>query len=325
MSSVAFRDYYETLGVPRDASDEEIRRAHRRLARRYHPDVNKEPGAEDRFKEVSEAYDVLRDPEKRRRYDRFGQNWRAGENVDPSDFRDFDFGRGGFGGGRGAGPADARFDFGGGLEGADVSDFFEQLFGRGAARAGGRARGQGRATGFDGFAMRGADHEATLELSLEEAARGGRRAISLGDGRDYDVTIPAGVRDGQRIRLAGQGGPGDPPGDLLLRVRIRPHPRFRLDGRDVVVELPVAPWEAALGTTAQVPTLHGRARLRVPPGSSSGRRLRLRGEGMPDPRGAPGDLYAVVKIVVPRRPTREERELFERLAEVSRFDPRSGS
>ena len=326
MSSVTFRDYYETLGVPRDASEDEIRRAHRRLARRYHPDVNKEPGAEDRFKEVSEAYDVLRDPERRRLYDRFGQNWRAGQNVDPSDFRDFG-GFGGFGGGRGRGASapeeDLRFDFGGaGFEGADVSDFFEQLFGARTGRAGTRSRGQGRATGFDGFVTRGNDQEATLELSLEDAVRGGSQRITLGDERDYEVTIPRGVRDGQRIRLAGEGGQGDPPGDLFLRVRIRPHPRFRLDGKDVLVDLPVAPWEAVLGAEVEVPAPRGSVRLRVPPGSSSGRRMRLRGEGMPDPQGDDGDLYAVVKIVVPRRSTREERELFERLAEVSRFDPR---
>jgi curved DNA-binding protein len=173
--------------------------------------------------------------------------------------------------------------------------------------------------------MRGGDQEAEIELSLEEAFRGGRRHFTLSDGREYDVNIPPGVRDGQRIRLAregGQGAGGGPAGDLFLRVRIRPHPRFRLVGRDLEVDLPVAPWEAALGATVPVPTLEGDAQVKVQPGSSSGRKLRLRGQGMPGSDGKRGDLFAVVKIMVPKRLTDEERELFERLAEVSDFDPR---
>jgi curved DNA-binding protein len=308
--AVGFRDYYEVLGVSRDASEDEIRAAYRRLARRYHPDVNKEEGAEDRFKEISEAYEVLRDPEKRERYDRLGPNWKDGQDVSGAPgfngFQGFDDVRGDFGGG----------DFGG----ADFSDFFEGLFGgRTRARRGARAQGFG-----GGFSGRGSDHEAVLELTLEEAAAGGRRQVSLGDGRDYEVNIPRGVRDGQRIRLAGEGGRGPgggPPGDLLLRVRLKPHPRFRRNGDDLEVDLPVAPWEAALGATVDVPTLNGRARVKVPAHSSCGRRLRLRGEGMPTNGGA-GDLYALVKIVLPKRLRREERELFERLAEVSKFDPR---
>jgi curved DNA-binding protein len=303
---VAFQDYYEALGVPRDASEDDIRSAYRKLARQYHPDVNKDPGAEDRFKEISEAYEVLRDPEKRERYDRLGSNWRGGEDVsDAAGFEGFG-GRGGFG--------DVRMDFGG----DQFSDFFEGLFG--SRRAGGRTRG-----GFDGFSMRGSDQEATLELSLEEAARGGSRHVSFADGREYDVTIPAGVRDGQLIRLAGEGGAGPgggPAGDLLLRIRIRPHPRFRLEGRNLHVDLPVAPWEAALGASVELETLDGKARVRVPAGSSCGRRLRLRGEGMPDPRGARGDLYAAVKIEVPPKLGKKERELFESLAKESSFDPR---
>jgi curved DNA-binding protein len=305
---VAFRDYYEVLGVPRDASSDDIRGAYRKLARQYHPDVNKDPGAEDRFKEIAEAYEVLRDPEKRERYDRLGANWKAGEDVSgAAGFGDFAQ-QGGFG--------DVRVEFG---DGAGFSDFFESFFG---ARGGGR-----RSTGFDGFSTRGADQEAELELSLEEAARGGRRKISLGDGRDYEVNVPAGVRDGQRIRLAGEGGrgaAGGSAGDLFLRVRLKPHPRFRVQGRDLYVELPVAPWEAALGATVEVPTLEGRTRIKVPPGSSSGRRLRLKDEGMPGPSGGSGDLYATVKIEVPKKLSKEERQLFERLAEVSSFDPRSG-
>jgi curved DNA-binding protein len=313
---VAFRDYYEVLGVPRDASVEDIRRAYRKLARQYHPDVNKEGGAEDRFKEVSEAYEVLRDPEKRERYDRLGANWKAGDDVSgASGFSGFGGQNGDFG--------DVRVEFGGG---ADFSDFFEGLFGRGG-RAGRRTAGFGGFEGFEGFQTRGGDQEAEIELTLEEAARGGKRRITLGDGRDYEVNIPAGVRDGQRIRLAGEGGRGaggGPSGDLFLRVRIKPHPRFRVEGRDLYVDLPIAPWEGVLGAQVDVPTLDGTTRVRVPPGSSTGRKLRLRGQGMPGPRGGHGDLYAVLKVDVPKKPTSEERELFERLAQATKFNPREG-
>ncbi|HET9677161.1 MAG TPA: DnaJ C-terminal domain-containing protein [Solirubrobacterales bacterium] len=296
--AVGYRDYFEVLGVPRGAGDEEIRSAYRKLAREYHPDVNRDPGAEDRFKEVSEAYEVLRDSEKREKYERLGANWKAGEDVSAAS---------GFGGGDGQG-----FGDGGGF-----SDFFESFFGgrRGASR------------GFDGFSMRGSDQEATIEVTLEEAARGGKQKISLADGRDFEVQIPPGVREGQKIRLAGQGGggaSGGPAGDLYLRVRIKRHPRFRREGDDLVVEVPVAPWEAALGATVPVPTVSGGAKVKVPAGSSSGRRLRLRGEGMPGPGGRKGDLYASVRIVVPRVLEKRERELFEELAAVSRFDPRQG-
>jgi curved DNA-binding protein len=308
---VTFRDYYEVLGVPRDASDAEIRSAYRKLARTYHPDVNKEPGAEDRFKEISEAYEVLRDPEKRERYDRLGANWKAGEDVSGTEgFGGFGQGQGGFG--------DVRVEFG---DGNGFSDFFENLFG------GGAGPGRRRGAGFEEFSIRGGDQEATLEISLEEAARGGRRKISFGDGRDYDVNIPAGVRDGQRIRLAGEGGRGaggGPSGDLFLRVRVKPDRRFRLEGNDLVVELPVAPWEAALGATVDVPTLDGTVKVKVPAGSSSGRRLRLKAEGMPGPGKQHGDLFATVKIVVPKKLSKRERELFEQLAETSKFDPRKG-
>jgi curved DNA-binding protein len=308
---VAFQDYYEALEVSRDASEDEIRQAYRRLARRYHPDVNKEAGAEDRFKQISEAYEVLRDPEKRERYDRLGANWRAGQDISgASGFEEASRGGDGFG--------DVRVEFGGG----DFSDFFESVFGR--------RRGPGGArTGSDRFSMRGADHEAILDLALEEAARGGKRWLSLGDGRSIEVDIPRGVRDGQRIRLAGEGGAGvggGPPGDLFLRVRLKPHPRFRVDGRDLYVDLAVSPWEAALGAEVPVPTLEGNAQVKVPPGSSSGRRLRLRGQGLPGSAGTQaGDLYAVLTIRVPKKLTKKERELFERLASVSKFDPRRGS
>jgi curved DNA-binding protein len=321
--AVGFRDYYETLGVDRDASEEDIRRAYRRLARENHPDVNRDPEAEDRFKEISEAYEVLRDPDRRERYDRLGPNWKAGQDVSgASGFgggRTGGFSGGGFGGGDFGGFEDVRFDFGGGGfgGGGDFSDFFEGMFGRTGART----------RGFNGGASRGQDQVAELELSLQEAARGGRRRVSLVDGRDYEVNVPPGVRDGQRIRLAGEGGggAGGPSGDLFLRVRIRPDPRFEVEGNDLYVDLPVTPWEAALGADGiEVPTLDGTARVRVPAGSSCGRQLRLRGEGMPDGHGGSGDLYATVEIRVPKELSPEEREHFERLGELSSFNPRRG-
>ncbi len=305
---VAYRDYYEALGVPRDASSEDIRRAYRKLAREYHPDVNKEPDAEDRFKEISEAYEVLRDPEKRERYDRLGANWKAGEDVS---------GAAGFGGfGQQGGFEDVRVDFStGGFGGGDFSDFFESFFSG--------SRGRRRTAGFDGFSTRGSDREATLDLTLEEAAAGGTRRMSLADGRSYEVKIPAGVRDGQLIRLSGEGGEGvggGPAGDLLLRVRIKPHPRFKVRDRDLYVTLPLTPWEAALGASVEVPTLTGTTQVKVPPGSSSGRRLRLRGQGLPG-----GDLYATVSIKVPKQLSKKERDLFEELAKVSTFNPRKAA
>jgi curved DNA-binding protein len=300
--AVGSSDYYEALGVSRDASQDDIRSAYRRLARQYHPDVNKEPGAEDRFKEISEAHEVLRDPEKRDQYDRFGTAGgpeAAPGGGGPSGFRSYP-GGGGF--------EDVTVDFGGG----DFDDLFEGLF-RGRGRRGGGGFG-------GGFSTRGTDQEAVLDLSLQEAARGGRRRVTLGGGQDLEVDIPPGVRDGQRIRLSGEGGAGiggGPSGDLFLRVRIRPDRRFRVDGRDVYTDLPVTPWEGALGATVEVETLDGTAQVKVPAGSSSGRKLRLRGQGLGD-----GDLYAVVQIHVPKRLNRRERELFERLAEVSDFNPR---
>jgi curved DNA-binding protein len=305
--AVGFKDYYETLGVPRDASTDDIRKAYRKLARENHPDVNKDAGAEERFKEISEAHEVLRDEEKRKAYDRFGQNWKAGQDVSGAEgFEGFGRGNGGFGDG-------VRVEFG---EGGDFSDFFEGLFGGGAGRRRGGFGGFGGGGfgGGGGFTARGQDQEAVLELSLEEAARGGRRKLSLGDGRDYDVNIPAGVRDGQRIRLAGEGPGG---GDLFLRVRLKPHPRFRLEGRDLHTDLPIAPWEGVLGAEVELRTLDGTTRIKVPPGSSTGRKLRLRGQGF-----AGGDLYAHLKVMVPKDPSDQERELWERLAEVSDFNPR---
>jgi curved DNA-binding protein len=298
--ATGYKDYYAVLGVPRDADADAIRRAYRKLARRYHPDVNSDSDAEERFKEVGEAYDVLSDPEKRERYDRLGDLWRSGADAgDVADFEDL-FGQG-FGG-------DVRVEFGEG----GVSDFFERLFGQ-------------RVGATDTGPLRGRDQESVLELSLEEALSGGRRRMSVDGGPSFEVEIPAGVRDGQRIRIAGKGAGGrggGPPGDLYLLVRLEPHSRFRRQGDDLEVDLRVAPWEAALGATVPVPTLTGNANVRVPPGSSSGRRLRLRGRGLPKRGGGHGDLHAVVRIAVPRQLSDEERDLFEKLAAVTRFDPR---
>jgi curved DNA-binding protein len=311
------RDYYEVLGVPRSAGAEEIQQAYRRLARRHHPDVNKDPGAEDRFKEVNEAYQVLSDPETRARYDRFGPDFRripegaerepAGAGAGPGGFRGGPGfgGRGGFR--RGGGQVFTEDDLGG----IDLGDLFGDLFGGGGV----------------GGPIPGADQEAELELTVEEAYSGGHRRVTLAGpegSRSYEVNIPPGVTDGQRIRLAGQGGRGGGDGragDLYLVVRIAPHRRYRLEGRDLHVQVPVSPWEAALGATVPVDTPGGEVKLKVPPGSSSGRRLRLRGQGMPNPRGRPGDLYAELRIVLPRRLSQREQDLFEELSRVSSFNP----
>ena len=316
------RDYYEVLGVPRTADASEIQQAFRTLARKFHPDVNHDPGAEDSFKELNEAYSVLSDPDTRKRYDRFGPDFRQ----IPEDYDErvgAGRGHGGRGyagqghGGQSYGGGFGGADFGGGFDGSGID--FEDLFG---GMFGGRVGRSG------GAPVPGADQEAELTLSLEEAYRGGRRKITLGGPggeRGYDVTIPAGVVDGQRIRLAGEGGRGrakGSAGDLYLVVRIAPHPQYRLSGRDVHVDLPVTPWEAALGASVPVTGPGGTAKVQVPPGTSTGRRLRLRGEGMPNPKGSPGDLYAEIRVMVPPSPSPRERELFEQLAADSTFDPR---
>jgi curved DNA-binding protein len=295
--ALTYTDYYEVLGVPRDADQDAIRRAYRKLARKYHPDVNADSDAEDRFKQLGEAYEVLSDPEKRERYDRLGANWRQQEQAAPDvSFEDF-FDRQDFG------ANDTRFEF--------SDDLFERLFG---------SRFGGGAGGWTSGPARGLDREAALELSLEDALEGGRRRLTL-DHREINVNFPAGVRDGQLIRLAGQGGPGregGPPGDLYLRIALRVHPKFRRRGEnDLDVDLPVAPWQAALGATVPVQTLDGTTQLRVPAGSSSGRRLRLRGRGLPKSGSGRGDLHAVVKITVPKELSDRERELYEELAEIS--------
>jgi curved DNA-binding protein len=315
------RDFYEILGVPRNASQDEIQQAYRKLARTYHPDVNSDPGAEDRFKDISEAYAVLSDPQTRRRYDAFGADFRqVPEDVDPETWRRS---RAGAGAGRagqgGFGSAGGPFRSGGSPFGSaggdiDLDDLLGGLFG------GRTGRGFGP--------IPGADQEAELELTVEEAYHGGQRSVTLQgpDGqRSFDVRVPAGVTNGQRIRLAGQGGRGSnggPPGDLYFAVRIARHPRYRVEGRDLYADLPLTPWEAALGTSVVVDTPGGETKVKVPAGTSSGRRLRLRGRGLPHHRGKAGDLFAEAKIMVPEKLSREERELFEQLAATSTFDPR---
>ncbi|SDG99549.1 curved DNA-binding protein [Sinosporangium album] len=311
------RDFYQVLGVSRTASQEEIQRAYRKLARTYHPDVNKDPGAEERFKEASEAYEVLSDPETRRRYDAFGADFRrVPEGVDPQTWARAGGGaREGAGAGAGAGtgagagerPGWAWRQGGGDV---DLEDLLGEMFG------GVRGRSWGPAPG--------ADQEAELVLTVEDAYRGGRRTLTVG-GRRIDVTIPAGVTNGQRIRLAGQGGHGGhgaPRGDLYLIVRIADHPRYRVEGRDIHITLPLTPWEAALGATVTLDTPGGETKVKVRGGTSGGRKLRLRGQGLPNPRGTPGDLYAEVRITVPEHLTDAERHLFEQLAATSTFEPR---
>lgn len=302
-----YKDYYRILGVARDASQDDIKRSYRKLARRYHPDVSKEADAEERFKEVNEAYEVLKDPQKRQAYDRLGAGWQPGQEFSPPPGWEggFDFGGGGFTG------ADA----------SHFSDFFEALFG-GARRAGTGARWR------TSMRMRGADERARIALTLEEAYRGTTQAIEVGGAggraRSLRVKIPPGVTQGQQIRLAGQGGPGvggGPPGDLFLEIELAPHPYFRVDNRDVYLNLPVAPWEAALGAKVTAPTLSGPVDVTIPAGSQSGRKLRLKGRGLP---GHPaGDQYVVLQIVTPRADSESARALYERMAREMRFNPRA--
>ena len=295
-----YKDYYSLLGVERGASGAEIKKAYRRLARKYHPDVSKEPDAEARFKEISEAYEVLSDAEKRKAYDRLGADWKAGQEFRPPP----DWG-GGFGGFStdGAGPAGA----------AGFSDFFESLFG-----GGGFASARNRA-------FRGADRSARIEIPLERAIKGGTQTVTFADGRRLDVRIPAGIQEGQKIRLGGQGDAGHgggSRGDLYLEVHIRPEGGFRIEGRDLYLDLPVAPWEAALGATVTVPTpASGKVELKIPPGSQSGRRLRLKERGLPGK--PPGDFYVVVQIVNPPADNDRARECFERMRKELSFDPRA--
>ncbi|MCB9597994.1 MAG: DnaJ domain-containing protein [Sandaracinaceae bacterium] len=300
---MSYTDYYEVLGVPRDASASQIQKRYRTLAKKFHPDVSKEPDAEERFKAIGEAYEVLKDPEKRALYDKWGQHWRAisegraPASPDPGDVR-FDFGRYGF---------NSNVN--------DINQIFEQVFG-----------GSGPAGRNRGFRPR-SDQETLLELGIAKAYKGGPRDIQFvepqtGMKRRLTVTVPPGVRDGQRIRLGGQASGGR--GDLLLTVKLVSDEQFRLEQDDVHVTLRVSPAEAALGANTPLETLDGRVKVRVPPGSSSGRRIRLKERGYPRKGGGRGDLLAEIQIVVPPEPTSEEKRLYEELQRVSRFDPRAG-
>lgn len=315
---VTFQDYYDTLGVSRTATQDEIQAAYRKLARKHHPDVSKAAGAEEKFKQVGEAYEVLKDPEKRKKYDALGQNWKTGQEFNPPP------GWQSYGGGQR--PGGVEYDFG---SGADFSDFFEQIFG-GGGFGGERSR-------RTAYRARGQDVEAELSIPLEDAYRGATRTISLRrpqvspDGQvreetqSYEVKIPAGSGDGTVLRLSGQGGAGvggAEAGDLFVRIRIAPHHTFTLRDRDLTVEVPVAPWEAALGAEIPVPTLDGNMETKLPAGTGCGKKLRLRGQGMPDRKGARADLYASIRIEVPKHLTDKERELWEELRDTSDFDPR---
>lgn len=305
-----FKDYYAALGVKREASPDEIKRAYRKLARKFHPDVSKEPDAEARFKEVAEAYEVLKDPERRAAYDEVGQRWsgRGPDQPPPGWDTGFEFSD--------HGPAD---DLGG------HSDFFEALFGQ-------RARGPRRSAAQH---ARGEDHHAKVAVDLEDALHGASRTITLQmpalepDGRvslqrrQFELRIPKGIRAGQQLRLPGQGGAGlgqGPAGDLFLEVEFRPHRLYRVDGRDLLLDLPVAPWELALGATVTVPTPQGRVELSVPAGSKPGSKLRLKGRGLP---GQPaGDLLAALTVVLPPADTAAHQEAYRAMSTAFDFDPR---
>jgi curved DNA-binding protein len=323
-----FKDYYATLGVKKDATQEEIQKAYKKLARKFHPDVNKDPAAEAKFKDIGEANEVLKDPEKRQRYDQYGSAWNSTRQTGapPPGWEGVRFDFDGAGG-RGFAP-------GGGADG--FSSFFDMLFGAGRRGGGGFPGGGFPGANFGGGGGAGADSEAALPLTLEEAFRGGTREITFADGatgerKTLSVRIPPGVRSGQKIRLAGQGqaGRGGPAGDLFLKIDVLPDPRFRVEGMDLYATVPVTPWEAALGGEAEVETLDGAVRVRVPAGSSSGRKIRLRGKGLVSRNGGStgngeerGDLIAEMRIVVPETLSDRERELFQALAEASEFRPR---
>ena len=313
--AVQFRDYYETLGVSKTASEDEIKSAFRKLARKYHPDVAKDKKeAEEKFKQINEAYEVLSDPEKRRKYDQLGENWNQPGGFQPPP----QWGGGQRGGGfHGAGGENGgvEFEFGG----TGFSDFFEAFFGGGRGRSAFGGFGQ-RGT----MAERGSDVEADIMVTLEEALHGSTRQVSLRRAgsektETYQVKIPRGVREGQRIRLAGQGEAGErggKSGDLFLRVRLARHPDFSVEGSDLVHEVKIAPWQAVLGDQIIVPTLEGNARLKLPPGTQGGQRFRLRGRGLPGVSGQRGDLYVVVQITVPKKLSDSERKLWEQLAQL---------
>lgn len=310
-----YKDYYKILNVERGATADEIKRSYRKLAREFHPDINKEPTAEAKFKEIGEAYEVLSDTEKRAAYDQLGKEWKSGQDFQPPP------------------NWDAGFEFEGaapGGVGAEASDFFESLFGRMRPGGGATFRDRGRE-----FHARGEDHHASIVVDLRDAFAGATRQISLRmpelddsghvalKNRTLNVEIPKGVTEGQQIRLKGQGSPGTgrlPAGDLYLEIRFKPDPFYRPVGRDLYFDLPVAPWEAALGASVRVPTPAGDIMLKVPAGSAQGRELRIKGRGIPG--SEPGDLYAVLKIVLPPADTETAKMAYQRMAEELPFDPR---
>ena len=313
-----FEDYYKIMGIKRDATQDEIKRAYRKLARKYHPDVSKEADAEEKFKRLGEAYEVLKDPEKRSAYDQLGKNWKAGQDFNPPPGWDagFEFSGGGF---TGAGGGDSQA----------YSDFFESLFGR---RAGGFTGSAGRGD----FHARGQDHHAKVLIDLEDAYHGATRHITLQvpeldpgghvvtRKRTLKVRIPKGVKQGQQIRLAGQGAPGmgqGGSGDLYLEIEFKPHPFYRVEGRDVYLDLSVAPWEAALGGKVKVPTPAGVLDLKIPPGSTSGKKMRLKGKGIPGKQ--PGDFYVQLKIVLPPSDSEKARAFYENMKQELPFNPRA--
>ncbi|MHB8253914.1 MAG: DnaJ C-terminal domain-containing protein [Acidiferrobacter sp.] len=298
-----YKDYYAIMGVERTASADEIKRAYRKLARKYHPDVSKESRAEERFKEIGEAYEVLRDTDKRAAYDQLGSNWRSEQEFSPPP------------GWQPSGGTQAH-----GFDGAQFSDFFETLFGGGAGRRG----------------ARGEDESAHLTVTLEEAFQGATRTVHLTvphrdhrgqivrETRTLNVRIPKGIQQGQQIRLTGQGNPGvgnAGAGDLYLEITIAPHPLYRLDGRDLYLTVPVTPWEAALGAKLKVPTLGGPVEIRLPPGSQTGHKLRLKGRGMGG--SSPGDQYVLVEIINPRADSERAKELYQQMAQELAFNPRA--
>jgi curved DNA-binding protein len=311
---VEYKDYYAALGVEKTASQDEIKKAYRKLVRQYHPDVSKHKDATEKTKEINEAYEVLGDPEKRAAYDELGQGRRAGQEFTPPP----DWG--------------TQFDFGG----ADANDFFSDLFAHAGRRSGrGGARGFGGRGGGGGFQMRGEDIHATIAIDLRDAYQGASRTISLrvpqhdAQGRvtmqdkTLSVNIPKGVTPGQQLRLAGQGHPGvggGGPGDLYLEIQLEPDARYRVEGANVVENVPVAPWEAALGASVSVPTPSGAVEVTIPPGSQSGRKLRLKGRGIPAKE--PGDLYLILDVVLPPASTERAKEIYQQMARDLAFNPR---
>ena len=321
-----YKDYYETLGVSRSATQDEIKKAYRRLARKYHPDVSTESDAEAQFKALGEAYEVLKDPEKRAAYDQLGANWQAGQEFTPPPGWESSFN---FGGGRGS--SQGPFGF---------SDFFESLFGaqgfssQGFSSQGFSSQGfgSGGAAGFHpgGGQARGRDQEVRVAISLRDAFNGAQKTLSLssangagGKTKTLNVKIPAGVTQSQQIRLSGQGqpGPNGHNGDLYLHLEIEPDSRFKLDGNDVVLSLPITPWEAALGATIKVPTLSGAVDLKIPAGSQSGRKLRLKGRGLG--KKPAGDQFVVLQIVVPPAESEEAKAFYKKMAASMPLDPRA--